>query len=445
MLDYMIKPNSHLISSKIMLLYGLFIIYLAVIIRLRCNINYVNILFFFISLSVSIYAINDINKNGVATRNLFLLVWFVFLGINNINLSNLQVEKSLFDGYYFIIGPLVFSLFLSTNIKIRKICIDSHINIPISIIALIISILYLIGQAYIIYRTGARFFASDWIFGSEKYVIPGLSGIVVSLKWLSFMLFPEIRNRIVKFLVVACGISSSLLSAKRGDVMRIMIFLLLYFLFVNGNKGIRKSMVVKTLAVILLIVVVFTLLGNYRQYRRGWTKDDTQSKMIESRIDNEYLSWLYGYSSIDFDVLKQIYIDADNHPYVMMEVFRPIIRVIKGNEEIEKLEENMKTHGLNGYNASTFLAPFVYEMGAMYILSVIILGIIIGAINIICCSSDLKGGVVYLAFLNVLAIFGNYYLEPSFLFPLIAYILIMMLFKRKASSNVRNELRLCTS
>ena len=86
-----------------------------------------NIIIFQISFLIVMIAIINITNDGINLLNIFAVSYFVFLGLNSCNISDLQLEKNSYDLYFYFIGPMIFMMTLyyfeyysNININIKK-------------------------------------------------------------------------------------------------------------------------------------------------------------------------------------------------------------------------------------------------------------------------------------------------------------------------------------
>ena len=122
---------------------------------------------------------------------------------------------------------------------------------------------------------------------------------------------------------------------KRGDMIRFMLFFSISALISKKNNVISKNRLKKIFLYGMLVLFVFVVMGEYRQYRRDIVLVGRHvfdiSTMLKGKIDNKYLNWLLGYTSINFDALKQYVISTATFRGIRG-VFLPITRFVLGGD-----------------------------------------------------------------------------------------------------------------
>ena len=287
----------------------------------------------------------------------------------------------------------------------------------------------LIGAKILILNsTGVRLFSTQWSTSEgTNFTIPGISGVATMLTWLLLMMIPVVCRK-VKISISIIIMISVVLSASRGDLMKVGIYLIIAWMVVYGKQILKyKKNFLKIMLLVLVILIIFGVWGNYRQKMRGWTST-TIGSLLESRTDNEIINWTFGYTGINFDVLKQIYIEEEKE-YEFKALLVPIVRLVGGNTSVVSYYESLETHGINGFNAGTFLAVFIRELGCLYFIDIILLGSLVGILNQLCIIVNFKGGRIFLITQTALAFFGNYYLNVNMFFSLIVGILFHLFFR----------------
>lgn len=412
-------------NNYILILLGAIILYLIVVLCYNSDFSIFNITIYTYSILIFIWSIADISKRGLRLYNVFSITYFGVLAINNFNLSLLQKTKTLVDMYFFLIGPSIFLIVLlaleNVNFKIKKkLCL----KLPTTYLCDLLLLGLIVCKMYILNQTGIRLVSNEWLsMYSSKYVIPTWSGLSYVLSWLCLLVLP-IAGKKTKFFIIVFTLAFPILDAKRGDIVRIIIYLLALWGINHQNWLSEKKNMLKIVAVGVVFAVGFSLMGNYRQEMRGGNFNITKS--LQSSVDNEAFNWIYAYSALNFDVLAQ---DFDREPTgELMTFIMPIERVISGSEAINNYEKRMYSHGLSGFNATTFLGGMVIETNWLYFIEVFFLALLVGVMDKICQSLKFVGGRGFLLMLTVLTIFGNYYLIPSYLYSLICGMILYSVF-----------------
>ena len=397
-------------------------VYFFIEVLLKCEFNSINMLLVFISTFFGGQAVWDIHEKGVNLSNVYVICFFGALLLNNLNISGLQKEKKIIDLYYFLFGPVIFLniLKLPEHLKIKifkKACLNGDF------ICLILTILCILCKWDIFKQTGIRLISNSWLSTqSNVFIIPGRSGIANMLMWLTVMMFPIAKKKWIKILMAVVPVLCCVLSAKRGDLMRIFIFYGIYWMGSYGKYFLTKRNFTRLIIIIFIMLISFGLIGNFRQKKRGWTTT-TIGTLLESKINNDIVNWTYGYTAINFDVLKQEYIDQDKN-IEFKALLVPMMRLFEGNEAVENYYESYSTNGLNGFNAATFLGDFIRELGVFYFIDVVLLGLIVAGLDILCSISGFKGGHILLIMMVALTCFGNYILNVNLFFTLIVGVIL---------------------
>ena len=388
--------------------------------------NICSIIIFLISFSILGGSINSIYKNGIKSYNLFFLIFNFFLLLNTFNLLDIQVEKNWVDLYYFFVGQILYggclfygesSFFaLGDQKKNKKINLIStrHLMIVLLVLYIIVNIIYF-------RRVGIRLlakevFSMDTGWSEEKYSIGGLNGILFMLSWL-LMLFSQYLDRkksvIVFVLVCFC---QGVLMFKRGDVIRFILFFSISALINKKNNVISKKNLKKIFLYGMLALFIFVFMGEFRQYRRDMVLAGRHvfniNTMLKGKIDNKYLNWLQGYTSINFDALKQYVISTATFRGIRG-VFLPITRFVLGGDSVQSYynEIAVVTTNRTGF-ATTFLCHSIFDMSSFYIVEIILLGMITAFFISLCKKYNMSNVYKFLLYLISLNIFGDYFSTP---------------------------------
>ena len=392
------------------------IVYVCSEVLLGVTFNCINVVIVILSTLITCLAAISIKVQGVFLYNAFLCSFFGVLIFNNFNISALQMEKTITDIYYYFFGPLVFAeiLYLFERKKIKYYFSGFQLN-P-NFLGGVIAGLCIIFYLRVFSMTGIRAFGNEWLSSqSSNYVIQGSSGMSNLFMWLCLMMVPVV-NKKLKIILIIIPVFCAFLSASRGDIMRIALYLLMMWMAFAGKKIATRRNIRKFMIIVAIILVFFSAYGNYRQEKRGW--NSTIGYMLQSKVDNDLINWAYAYSAINFDVLK---LYTSSEPTMEIELlYTPIMRITEGADAVENYYNSMYISGLHGFNAATFLSYFIKETGYFYFFQVAILAIIIGIMDKICLSINFKGGHIFLLMLTTLNVFGNYYLIVSLLYSLIA-------------------------
>jgi len=383
------------------------------------NINSLNIIIYTISILVIEIAMLDILKKGVKIYNVFAAVYFFFLAINNLNISRLQTERTWSDVYYLIFGALFFTLtlWLIDKIKIKK-YIKAGQTINPNTMAKIIFLIAIFLKLLVFMQTGIKLVNADWAGAQtgSKYSVGGCSGLAEMAIWLSLMFVPHVKNKMKLIISAGAIFLFGVLSISRNNIMMMLIFLIICYAQSEGKRlMINKKTTRKLVLVSSVVIVGFTVFGNYRQRMRGWSSPgETIAYLLQSNVSNSIINWIYSYTSFNFEVLVQI-MAKSLHPYTAYSIGAPFIRLVGGNDSLANFNDAVfHIGGLNGFNGSTFLGPMVYEMGPFYVIGAILLGVQVGFFSYIARSERSIGHYAYLIAFSALAIFGNFYSIPIY-------------------------------
>lgn len=369
-----------------------------------------------LSMLITSISLLSMYKKGLNSYNIFFLTFFFFLMLNTLNVSNLQSEKTITHLYYFFIGPLIFGLclFIAEGIKINtlqnKIVLIKN---PEHFVKLLLTI-YILLWIYIYTRTGIRLFSSHSLsVYSNLYIIPGISGIVAMLYWILLVYSPHVSFRWQIIIYSTVILFNGILNIKRGDIVRTLIFIGIYYLIINRDKVFSIKTIMKTSIFVIILVSIFTFAGEYRQSLRmgdsGVVFDINTT--LQSNINNDVFSWIYSYSAINFDVLGQ---NLNRKPTLSLDsILLPFYRVVKGNSFVEDYYKELNTTSLRGFNASTFLLGYIRDLGPFYIFELILLGLIVGAFVVYFKNKGYLGSYTLVLMLIGLSFFGDYFMIPN--------------------------------
>lgn len=381
--------------------------------------------------------INEIRLQGGSLSNIFMISYFGGLAMNCFNISQLQEPKNWGDIYYFFVGPLIFYLILKNrDNKSIGFSIKPIVKINPNRLGILLYFIYIIAVLYMFGKIGIRFTSDDWNSAeSIYYTIPGVSGMVGAISWLLLILLPELKYK-YKIVFLITTLITAVLMAKRGDAMRIVLFAMMYV--VSMQKKMTAKTILRLIFAAIVGMIVFAEWGNYRQLQRGWDDSQTIGLLLESSVENNVVNWIFAYIGINYDVMKQLYIDAP-FTWDVQELFLPVIRVLGDASAVAEYYDSVNTHGLHGFNAVPFIAYFIHELGPLYIISVAILGGLVSLASNICTSLNIRGGNILLMMLTSMCFFGDYYLNVNTFFSLLLSIIIYGLIGMKKEENKFND------
>lgn len=398
------------------------IVYLSIAI-FRDSINFYDAFIFICSISIVFLAINNINQMGIKFVNVFSVSYFGAIALNSFKLSIFQENKSFLDFYYFFMGPLLFVLIISyfenktskksNRIKILSVLTEEQLT-------LMLLFAYLVTKIYIVSQTGIRLFDGNWDDTRlTLYIIPGVSALNDILMYILLMQIPMIKsNKFKLVLIVLIILLSGILMAKRGNIVRIFLFLFFYVLYNFKNKISLKNKLVVFLCIVIFFIS-FASIGNYRQKMRGIDNvNNIISQNLGVDLGTPVFNWVYAYIGINHDVMKQIFYEYPN-TFSLKGLYLPLGRLVHGNQWVSNYYDYYKTHGINGFNASTFLSFYIADWGQLYFICLIIYGIILGFILRLCIFMRYHGGYIFLITFGSLLFFGNSFIMPTVFFSII--------------------------
>lgn len=399
--------------------------------------NIFNVIIYIGALLLVLYGRGDYKINGVTPFSLFLISFNSVLLFNCFNFAGVQQEKNILDLYYFFFGPCIFAMLLRSNHLEKKVnTIIENVESKnlykieddfrfLRRVIIILWITHLFLRIYIYKETGIRFFSSQWSFAeSQAFVISGISGLAQMLLWVCLMFVP-IFNKMWGMLIGLTSVIIPLLDASRGDLMRVLAILMFVVLYGNRKEiELKIEKRERRLIVILgsLILALFVIMGLYRNQMRN-SPTNNMGMALESRIDNVAFNWIYGYTGVNFDVLKDMYTNIEPSGHITL-LLTPFIRFIYGSEVVMIHREEMFYNGLNGINAPTFLGTFVQELGCLYFVDIIILGLVTKTIYVYSMKKEFKGGIIMVLASVLFAFYGCFLTSTTIIYAIIFSILL---------------------
>lgn len=391
-----------------------------------------DVFFLISSIIICILSLYSILMHGIKTYNLFFLTFYFFLFLNSLHISKLQSSMSFIDIYYIIFGSLVFGLFLYFGETIRIIGFKKYKFININLIYLLLIVIYVLISGYIYFTVGYRILDTDTLYryqNKDLYVVAGVSGLHAILMWTILILCPHVKRSLSQIGIITI-LLTSILQINRGNIVRIMMFLILLYLI---KHRITYKTVFATLMTLAILLMVFTYAGEVRQADSN--NPFSIGNSLHSNVSNEYINWLYAYSAVNFEVLKNI---AEDHKpeYYPNTILMPINRLAGDNykSSIEFLEELGEYSVGGGFNASTFLSTFIFDYGNWYFVELILFSCLLGILIILAKYYQLTGVYIFITMLTTLTIFGNYYTLVPFFYSTILSMFLLICSKNTGGS-----------
>lgn len=382
--------------------------------------NPVNFVMYMIAFLFFLYSVYSIKEKNINSYNIFLFGFFAALFLNTLNASTKQFEKDLSDMYLFLIGPfVVFAIlyFFEANV-FKKTIIKTYIKVDVNTFYISIIILYVILKLYIGSSVGFR--VSEYgditqIQSGDKFKISGLSGLVGVLQWMLLIFAPYVKRKYIFIGIVSIIIFSGFLDVKRGDLVRVFIFFLIYWYFFNFKMNkINSKKIFFIAASLLLFMYLFSLYGEYRLLERGGY-DGIIKDYLGSRVDSILVSWIYSYLALNFDVLKLHF--EFTPQYELTHFFNFFMH------DTERVALGMDTT-ISGLNAMTFIQPYFLDFGYFYWLEVMFIFFIFGLLIMLIKKMNFVGMYIFLLMLLFLMLFGDYFTTRTIFATIIMSILI---------------------
>lgn len=382
--------------------------------------NPINFMMYIVSLVIFVYAIYSIKEKNINSYNIFLFGFFIALFFNTFNLSSKQFEKDLNDFYLFLVGPFVVFviLYISENVKFNKMVVRTYIKVDVNTFYIGIIFFYMILKLYIGLSVGFRVFEYGditQIQSGDKFKVSGITGLAVIFQWMLLIFAPYVKRKYIFIGIVSIIIFSGFLDVKRGDLVRIFIFFLIYWYFLNYKMNKINSKKIFFIATsLLLFIYLFSLYGEYRLLERGGYEGIIKD-YLGSQIDSILVSWIFSYLALNFDVLK-LYFDVTPQ-YEITHFFSFFMH------DVDRIAFGMETT-ISGFNATTFIQPYFLDFGYFYWLEVILVFSILGALIIVAKKINFVGIYIFFLMLLFLMLFGDYFVNRTMFLTIITSILV---------------------
>lgn len=389
-------------------------------------IDAMNSFIFTISLLLAAIGFIDIIKKGVMISNVFCFSWFLFLAINNFNISGLQRAKDFIDLYYLFTGPLIFYLivkcFDDRNISLTVV---SRFQFNPNFIAKILIVISVLLKIIIFFSVGTRLTAGDWGGGfgtGSSYNLSGFTGFYYICIWSVLLLLPKINSKYRIIAILIFVFFDGILAISRQSM--VILFLYLLCIYCYSKKDIVYTKFKSIIYVMLGMGVIFALVGNYRQMMRGWEQTEAQiATLMISSTENSIINWLYSYTSLNFDIMLYMFKDMINYPMTMYSSFAPYVRLLGGAPSLTNYYDAVyHSLGNNGYNMSSMFGPMIYENGVLYIIQALVLAIHVGFLGMIARKQKAYGVYALLIAFGMMAVTGNMYTSPIYFYIIVTSI-----------------------
>jgi hypothetical protein len=377
----------------------------------------INFIIYSVSLLIAIFCFISIHSSRASAWSLFGICYFLSLWLNSLQLSEFQVEKTVFDLYIMISGPLVFLLMLMFIEKIKVVPFQTQFKffeLNFLYIGFIFS--YIILSLYIHSLVGWRLDAiqeHNKIISGDEFVVPVFSGLWAVISWIMVILAPHAKKRYAAIAIFLIIVFSGILHVKRGDIIRILLFFIVYLLatkqdFFQQAKG-KRSLII---ALIIMSVVLFVLFGQWRLAQSG-NNAQTIIDITGVRIESAYVAWIFGYIIVQFDVFSLSTSALVSFPYSMNDLqilFSPISTALALDDPLIPI---------NGFNAGTAFWSFYRDYGSLFFIEMFVFWLVISSLLLLSKKTNCKGAYCFTCLLCALMVFGNYFSNRSMIIAII--------------------------
>ncbi len=394
--------------------------------------NPINFMMYIVSLVIFVYAIYSIKEKNINSYNIFLFGFFIALFFNTFNLSSKQFEKDLNDFYLFLVGPFVVFviLYISENVKFNKMVVRTYIKVDVNTFYIGIIFFYMILKLYIGLSVGFRVFEYGditQIQSGDKFKVSGITGLAVIFQWMLLIFAPYVKRKYIFIGIVSIIIFSGFLDVKRGDLVRVFIFFLIYWYFFNFKMNKISSKKLFLICIFfILFVYLFSLYGEYRLLERGGYEGIIKD-YLGSQIDSVLVSWIFSYLALNFDVLK-LYFDVTPQ-YEITHFFSFFMH------DVDRIAFGMETT-ISGFNATTFILPYFLDYGYFYWLEIMLIFFIFGFLIILIKKMNFVGMYMFLLMLLFLMLFGDYFTTRTMFVTIVFSLLVFPFLKLKKNKEL---------
>ena len=375
------------------------------------------------------HALTCVQKRSIKVDTLFGIFFFGSYFLNLMTLSRLQVPPTYLDLYFIVFpGLLVYGLFNALQkIKFKTIRVKHLAILDVNTVFYLVFFTAILTQFYVSYHIGVRL---DFYIGTANYrslhdlsVPYGMSGISNVLRYSLLILFVYVSGR-KRLLICLFVIIVAIINVKRGDLMRLTMFLVVYYSFMELRLS--KKQILKIIIMSVLGLQLFVLLGEIRQ---SFDSTFSITEQLEFVVDSKSLAWLYGYTAINFDVYRQFFTQSYDHSYSMIMQFLPFLNVAGFKDFVVVYDKVFSDFALNGFSAATFLKEFVYDFGVFYIFEFFIFLVMLTVLYILIVKLNFLGVYLYFWTFISFCFFGNYLFVPQLFYTLIFGILLSLVTK----------------
>ncbi len=373
--------------------------------------NPINFFIYVLSFIIILGSIYSIKKSNIKSYNIFLFSFFLALFLNTFNLSSKQLEKEVVDIYYYFVGSLFVGiiLYLFEHIRVKTVYFKNFVSFDINSVYIVLIILFVLTKFYIAYNVGGfRIFNYDQFDFGDKYVVPGFSGASVILQWSLLIFLPYVKKKYAILAVLLIVILSGILNVRRGDIVRVFIFLIIYYIFIKIHfKQLNLKFLFNVFLIIIFTSIIFTIFGEYRLDARG-VENGSIIEFLGSRINSTLFSWIYGYLTFNFEVIKFYY---ELGPLYEFTTFKDLIFSVE--------EEKYIDIGISGFNATTFLKNYIIDFGYLYFYGLFFYSFIVGLIILFSRKINFFGMKIFIFSMLFFNLFGDHIMHRSIFMSII--------------------------
>lgn len=394
---------------------------------------------------VEIGTIISLRKKGVKCYHVFLCVYFGVLLINTLNISGYQTVKEVRDIYFYFVGGFVFAfwLYLGEKVNIKIVNTISIKQIGERNLYRFIIIGYILLSIVNFIRNGIPLLGGSYSsVALNMYKEGGISGISMILSYILLILASENKGK-KRFVIYAIVILiEGVLKFSRGNLFRILLFLLINFIISLRYKDNYKKYTKYIVVFILLLVVGFGLLGNLRTTIRGERTGGSTTAWVNNSIDTNInlgiFSWIYGYTAVNFDTMKMVYYQERTNP--LSTFITPIARIFGGTEATEQYnQEHAIDTGRIYSNFSVnsmkvFIAPYIRDMGYLFFIELSLVGFIYMLFIVYARKRNHTGLYNYIIMLCSLSVCGNYLFISTYLYTILGSIIMFSIVRPSEDS-----------
>lgn len=367
--------------------------------------NAYNFIIYSVSLFFLLLSVSSIRNNGVRSYNILSFFYLFALFINTLNVSDKQLERELVDLYIFYTPLMVpFLVLYISDRKMKRLKLSVPIRLNITFFYITLILMYVALRLYIGHNVGYRLFSYDdttIIPEGEMFVIPGFSGLAITIQWMLLIFSPYVKRKYIAMAVVSIIIFSVILHVKRGDFIRLAAFFSIQWLYLNYSKITLKKAVYISVG-LLFFVALFTIFGEWRLSARGG-EPGLIVEYLGSRVNSVFIAWIYGYLSFNFEILKLYF-----SPEMLLCKKDGIWSLIAQSCPIVVSEQN-----ISGFNAGTYASAFARDFGSFMPVVMLFHSLMIAIF--LCISRCLRffGLYIFSLVLCSLMVFGDYWSNNS--------------------------------